>query len=433
LSDNSYRPKDQLDLIADMTREFATSQDAEQTMHHGLRRVAEHLRAEAASLFLLENGGKDLVCRACHGPVDITGLRMPASRGIVGRTVTENRPQLVRDVSSDPDFGGQVDQNTGFTTRSILCAPLAVRDQIMGVVEIINKRDGDGLFNLEDMRFLEALTTSAALALLNARLTGQLLERERLQRELELAAEIQRGLLPDPGPDDAPIHGINIPAHDVSGDFFDILVDPRGRRWFCVGDVSGKGMNAALMMAKTAALFRCLAKTMPSPGPLMDLLNAELCETASRGMFVTMVSGMISRDGARVTLSNAGHEPTQVYDRAGDTFSAMEAEVPPLGIMTDIAGPQGFPESEFALTGKDLYIFTDGVTEAKTRDGGMVGIERVKAMLRAGRALPARQQVARIAESLLLEDVKQRDDITLLVVRGPGDVPAAPEDARGTP
>jgi sigma-B regulation protein RsbU (phosphoserine phosphatase) len=419
LSDSHDRPKDPLDLIADMTREFTTSQDAELTMHHGLRQVAELLHAEAASLFLLENGDKDLVCRACHGPVDITGLRLPPDHGIVGRTVMENRPQLVRDVSDDPDFGGQVDERTGFTTRSILCAPLTVRDHHLGVVEIINKHDGDGLFNMEDMRVLATLARSAALALLNARLTEQLLERERLVRELELAAEIQRGLLPVPGSDDDPVHGINIAAHDVSGDFFDILLDPKGRRWFCVGDVSGKGMNAALMMAKTASLFRCLAKTMPSPGPLMDTLNAELCETASRGMFVTMVSGMIVEDGSRVLLSNAGHEPIQVFHRSSDQFEAIPAEVPPLGIFPDIAGPDGFPESDLPLVGKDLYIFTDGVTEAKTKDGTMVGVERVKEMLRAGRTLPASQQLAKIAETLLAEDVKQRDDITLLVVRGP--------------
>ncbi|WP_413206878.1 PP2C family protein-serine/threonine phosphatase [Rhodospirillum sp. A1_3_36] len=422
MSVSPERPKDPLDLIADMTREFTTSQDAEQTMHHGLRQVAELLHAEAASLFLLENGDKDLVCRACHGPVDITGLRLPPDHGIVGRTVMENRSQLVRDVSDDPDFGGQVDEKTGFTTRSILCAPLTVREHHLGVVEIINKQDGDGLFNMEDMRVLATLARSAALALLNARLTEQLLERERLVRELELAAEIQRGLLPVPDPDDAPVHGINIAAHDVSGDFFDILLDPKGRRWFCVGDVSGKGMNAALMMAKTASLFRCLAKSMPSPGALMDTLNAELCETASRGMFVTMVSGMIVEDGSRVLLSNAGHEPVQVFHRSADRFEAIPAEVPPLGIFPDIAGPGGFPESDLSLAGKDLYIFTDGVTEAKTKDGTMVGVERIKDMLRAGRALPPSQQLAKIAETLLAEDIKQRDDITLLIVRGPDDL-----------
>lgn len=87
--------------------------------------------------------------------------------------------------------------------------------------------------------------------------------------------------------------------------------------------------------------------------------------------------------------------------------------------MPDIAGPDGFPESELPLTGKDVYIFTDGVTEAKTEDGGMVGIDRIKAMLRAGNHLPAKEQVNQLAAALLKANVKQRDDITLLVIRGP--------------
>ncbi|MGB1027587.1 MAG: PP2C family protein-serine/threonine phosphatase, partial [Rhodospirillaceae bacterium] len=262
---------DQLGLVADMTRIFALDPDDSDALSVGLSQVAKHVRAEAASLFLLENNATELVCRACFGPVDITGLRLPAETGIVGRTVAENAAQSVRDVANDPDFGAQVDEKTGFTTRSILCAPLSVRDERLGAIEVINKtgfadQPGDGLFDEEDLKLLEVLAASTALALSNSRLTVSAFEQERLAREVELAAEIQRGLLPALGAPEAAIHGINLPARDVSGDFFDHLVDPMGRLWFCVGDVSGKGMNAALMMAKTASLFRVLARTSASPG-----------------------------------------------------------------------------------------------------------------------------------------------------------------------
>ncbi len=419
----TFRPGEQLDLIAAMTRDFASSKDAEETMRLGLERVAEQLEAEAASLFLLENDATELVCVACHGPVDITGLRLPAGFGIIGRTVADNRPQMVRDARSDPDFGALVDKTTGFRTRSILCAPLSVRDTQLGAVEVINKRDGEGLFNDDDRRFLEALTASAALAILNARLTTQLLERERLQRELELAAEIQRGLLPSGDSPGGPIHGINVAARQVSGDFYDYLTDSHGRLWFCVGDVSGKGMDAALMMAKTASLFRLLAKHLPSPGPLMTAINAELVETARRGMFVTMVAGMISADGRTALLANAGHEPPQVIDRTDGSFTALPADIPPLGILPDITDGRPFPEEKVALEGRDLYVFTDGFTEAATEDGGMLGIEALTALLRDVQCLPAADRLNRLVNRLRRPERPLRDDLTMVLVQGPEEHP----------
>src|SRR6185295_16982140 len=125
----------------------------------------------------------------------------------------------------------------------------------------------------------------------NARLADQLVEQERIKRELELASEIQRSLLPQ-ADETLPIFGINRPIREVSGDFYDFFELPDGTVAFCLGDVSGKGMNAALLMAKTASLFRCLGKTIRDPARLLTILNREVQETASRGMFVTMIAGL---------------------------------------------------------------------------------------------------------------------------------------------
>src|SRR5690606_38253973 len=182
----------------------------------------------------------------------------------------------------------------------------------------------------------------------------------RERHELELAAEIQRDLLPQPSRRDFPVHGINIPARSVSGDFYDILRLPDGRIWFNVGDVSGKGMNAALLMAKTSSLFRCLAKSAEHPGQLLNAINSELCETNSRGMFVTMVGGLFDPATGIVHLTNAGHEPPLHFDFRTERFTPIPADGPPLGIAPGIAGPEGFPVTEWNLAGGMLYIFTDG-------------------------------------------------------------------------
>ncbi|MBT6959839.1 MAG: GAF domain-containing protein, partial [Rhodospirillaceae bacterium] len=134
--------RNHLGLIAAMTREFTATRDADVMAKTGLERITKYVGAEASSLFLIDDNGKELVCSACSGPVDITGLRIPADAGIVGRVYNERSGQMVRDVTKDADFGAMVDEQTGFTTKSILCAPLSLGDECLGCIEIINKNTG---------------------------------------------------------------------------------------------------------------------------------------------------------------------------------------------------------------------------------------------------------------------------------------------------
>jgi len=408
--------KDHLGLIAEMTRVFATSHDAHSVAASALERITVHVGAEAASLFLIDDDHETLACSACYGPVDITGMRISVNSGIVGRAVQRQEGQMVRDVRSDADFGNSIDVKTGFTTRSILVAPLSVGREALGAIEIVNKIGGDGLFIAEDLVLLETLARAAALAIHNFRLTDRLLQQERERHELELAAEIQRDLLPRPLDRDFPAHGLNIPARAVSGDFFDILPLPDGRIWFNVGDVSGKGMNAALLMAKTSSLFRCLAKSAEHPGQLLGAINSELCETNSHGMFVTMVGGLFDPKTGRVRLSNAGHEPPLLFHGAAQRFTAIPADAPPLGIAPGIAGPDGFPTVDLDLGGGSLYVFTDGLTEATTFGGGMLGIDGARALIRDHADEAPELRLKNIAGAVKLPGQSLRDDLTLLVV-----------------
>lgn len=403
-----------LDLIAEMSRDFALSRDIEATLRHGLAAIAEAVGAEASSLFLLDEDSGELVCHACTGPVDITGLRLPPGRGIVGCTVAEDRARMVRDVRQDADFGAMVDAQTGFVTRSIMCAPMSVQGHRLGAIELLNKKGG-GLFDTGDRQLLQTLASSAALALLNARLTSAMVEQEGMRREMALAAEIQRGMLPPPSSGEAPIHGVNLPAGSVSGDFFDIMALPGGDVAFCIGDVSGKGMNAALLMARTSSLFRCLAKTAPGPGRLLAAINDELCETGGGGMFVTMAAGLYDPAARRVRLASAGHEPALLHRDGG--FTAFPAQAPPLGIAPDmIEGAVG--EDEIALGGGALYLFTDGLTEAAGADGGMLGAAGVRRLIESLVGLAPGRRLAAIVDTAAPAGAPRRDDLTLLVVQG---------------
>lgn len=412
-------------LIAEMTREFSSSRDSQTVSRHGLARITTFLGAEASSLFLLDEEGHELICAACFGPVDVTGLRVPLRKGIVGRAVVMNKTQMVRDARNDPDFGGKkIAEQTGFVTKSVLVAPLSLGDERLGAIEIINKVSEDGLFDEHDRTLLEVLAGSAALAIDNFRLTQRLVEQERARHELALAAEIQRSLLPREAAADYPVHGVNVPARLVSGDFFDVVEEAPGDRiWFAIGDVSGKGMNAAILMTKTASLFRCLSKTIASPGRLLAAVNAELCETGSHGMFVTMVAGFYDTWSGRVRLANAGHEPPLFLAAGADTFEEVPALAPPLGIAADIVGPEGYPEHDIALDdGSALYVFTDGLTEAYVSAEGSatLGTDGARDLIRDLRHLPPPERLAAMLHRVRLPDRPLRDDITILLVEHGG-------------
>ncbi len=416
---------DHLELLSEMGQDFASTRDINASLMRAVDHITRYIGAEGGALFMLEEEGSKLVCRACVGATEITGLAIPADQGIVGRSVSENRSEIIRDAQNDPRFYKGVDEETGFTTLSILCAPMSVKGERIGAIELINKKSKDGLFEEQDLHLLSAMASSAALAVLNARMAEALVEQERLARELELAAEIQRSLLPDDPADGYPIAGINVAARTVSGDFFDFFELEDGRICFNLGDVSGKGMNAALLMAKTASLYRCLGKTIDSPGRLLARINQEICETAARGMFVTMVGGIYDPRKRTLVFANAGHEPPLVQNADG-TFDTLPADAPPLGISPFLVGDEGYPEETVDLLDAGFYVYTDGVTEGYMEDGAELGVEGVTALLTANRFQPVRNRLDAIAGQINSGGRALRDDLTVIGIDGAVDMALDP-------
>jgi phosphoserine phosphatase RsbU/P len=244
--------------LEDLIHAFAGSLSIDETLETVLNRLLEYLHTEAASVFLCNESASEFVCHACVGPVDLMGIKIKLGSGIVGRAVAESKVQLIRDTYEDKNFYSEVDKQTGFNTRSILCAPLVVQNVTLGAIEIINKipspDNPEGLFDETDMQLLTILASSAALAIRNASMAVEMVKNETLHRELQIARTIQESFLPVFNAQH-PIIGLNRSAKEVSGDFFDYLLLPNGNYLFNIGDVSGKGIEAALLMAKGSSLY----------------------------------------------------------------------------------------------------------------------------------------------------------------------------------
>ncbi len=231
-----------------------------------------------------------------------------------------------------------------------------------------------------------------------------------LQRELDLAREVQRSLLPDESGEIDGIAGLNVSARAVSGDFYDFYRLHDGKVAFCIADVSGKGMNAALLMAKASSLFHCLGRSMHNPSKLLSILNREIFETSIRGMFVTMLVGVFDRESLKVQIANAGHLPAILM--RGDKFdSEYPAQAPPLGVLADVR----FPLEELQLTpDRQLYLYTDGLLEAKVSGGQRLEREGLLRLFSCHADLPPALCLQYIVRDLFSSGSLVEDDLTLL-------------------
>ncbi len=275
---------------------------------------------------------------------------------------------------------------------------------------------------LPDLRRLLSAGDRAAPAprdfeALAGELQQALAERNRLaaelEQELQLAREIQGSLLPAHPGGDFPIFGVNVPARELSGDFYDFFTLDDGRICFNIADVSGKGVTAALLMAKTSSLFRCLGKRIHNPGTLLKILNEEICETAIRGMFVSMVAGVYDPRSRRVRLANAGGPPALLMDARG-AAELVPADAVPLGVVPEAE----FPLRELDLRDRCLYLVTDGVTEGLAERNGPVEMDRLVALLRDWAGRPPVERLNAVVGALRANENRRRDDLTLLAIEG---------------
>jgi len=247
------------------------------------------------------------------------------------------------------------------------------------------------------------------------RLERALEERDRaaaaLHQELELAREVQRSLLPQDDPALPHIAGLNVSAGMMSGDFYDFLPLSDGNLAFCIADVSGKGMHAAMLMSKASSLFRFFARNLQQPARVLSLLNQEILDTSIRGMFVSMVAGLYVPADKRVRLANAGHLPALRIQRNG-LSTEYPAGAPPLGVWSEAE----FSEVEFDLGEHSLYLFTDGLTEARIDEHGRLGREGLERLfLKYGAAAPS-VRLQQIVGDLQRRSIRVEDDLTLLLL-----------------
>ncbi|MFL2895706.1 MAG: GAF domain-containing SpoIIE family protein phosphatase [Candidatus Pelagibacter sp.] len=414
-SDKNLQVNVDLEIVTKMNQEFAVSLDLNDTLKTALQVIIARINAEAANIFLINEKKQKFECIASLHQNYLDEYELDLKDGVMGKAVQQRKCVRVGNVRKDvreiAEFYFDLDNKTNFTTYSVLCSPLIAANDCIGVIHCLNKKTNDKLFIEDDRKLLETLSAPAALAIRNAKMAQEMIEKNKIQKEVEIVGEIQKSLLSQNKKDNFPIAGINIPAKVVSGDFYNFSDLGEGKYGFGVADVSGKGIKSSLLMSKASSLYRCLSKTMFSTSELLMLLNDEICETISRGMFVTMMVGIYDSNKRELKLSSAGHEPPLILKKDG-TFSTFEEAGPPLGIMAKTK----YTENTISFDESSMYIFTDGITEIKDPKGEMLGSDGFKEYISKYQSKPNNERLKIIIDDIIKSGKVQKDDLTILVV-----------------
>jgi len=425
-----------LRLLYELGCKFSARVDLANLCDEVLTRCREVLDADGASILLLDSVKQELyfpfVSGSHHGVKEaLLRLRFPASEGIAGRVLREGRSVRVDNAAADSSFYSGVDVRSGATTRNMICAPLNTAKGPVGVIQVLNRRDGD--FDDDDLRFLDALAGSIAVAIENARLYAQLrsqvsaLERAvqehnqliALRQELDIARNIQQSILPSvfpafPGRSEFDIFAAMHPAKEVGGDFYDFFLVGDSQLGVVVGDVSGKGVPAALFMAVSRTLLRSIALQGVAPAECLGRVNQLLCLENSSEMFVTLFYGVLDTRSGEVEYCNGGHNPP---------FLVRQGGIEPLpqtgGIVLGVLPEVGYRSARAKLSrGEGLFVYSDGITEAARAGGELFAEGRLRDALALQRGAEPHAVVDAVVSAVQTwaGDEPQSDDITALSV-----------------
>lgn len=394
--------------------------DLNQLLEIIMNTATEVMRAETASLMLIDEATNELVFRVALGEIGEElkeKFRVKIGEGIAGTVAKTGQSLIVNDTRNDPRFAKRFDASTGFKSEAILCVPMIAKEKIIGVIEAINPLGRPG-FDQDDLDLFETFSHLASIALENARMHGEILKQERMKRDLKIAHDIQQNFLPDLSKSafSVDVSACSIPARDVGGDFYDVVPLDDGRTGIIIGDVSGKGVPAALYMVRAISEFRFLAQRLKSPAALLTQLNAVLAPNSPFGMFVTILYLVIDSRARAVEHSSAGHHPI-FRCRAGSGSYLENVGGPPVGLDETATYEQ---KTESVETGDTFVMYTDGVSEARNPAREEYGSERLKARL-SGKIADAAEATRNVLEDVkhFVQQAEPHDDITVLAARVP--------------
>jgi sigma-B regulation protein RsbU (phosphoserine phosphatase) len=408
------RALEELSMLNELAREIGASRDMRSIMDQIIHRSLKAVQAEQCAITMVSEQSLEpmktlvraMVTSAEHQQFHLT-------QNLLGWMHLNKRALMSNSPRSDERFRGITWDES---IHSILCVPLMVKSELKGVLTAYNKK-GQGGFTDEDQRLLAIIAMQSAQVIENARLYEEQQAYIRMQEEVRLASTIQRELLPKtapriPGYD---VAGRSIPAQVVGGDYFDFIEVGRDHLAVCLGDVSGKGLPASLLMANLQATLRGQSLHEIPVRERISRSNELLFRSTDPEKFATLFYGVLDLQHHTITFSNAGHENPYLIKRAGDAVRLIVG-----GTVLGIVSQFPFEEDVVAFDRGDiLVVFSDGISEAFNAADEQFGEARLEEVVRSSKNDSAEAIIDRVVEEVRRHagDIPQADDLTLVVVK----------------
>src|SRR5437868_4700368 len=399
------------------------------------------LDAQGGALYMMERAGGKLapafISKGCPPFIDVpthilqqaasnsaaleSYLRLHAiapGEGIIGRVWQTREPVLLTDLANAPELAGL--RGTSLGAASVMVTPLLYGKQNMGVLALGNGPSSPS-FTQSDFVVFKSIAEQSAFALYNAIIYSEANEKKRLDHDLEIARDIQRILLPSESPavPGFEINGINVPARQVSGDYFDYIKVDEQRLGVAIADVSGKGVPASLIMAICRSVLRSQSANNPSPADVLGKVNRQLYPDIKEDMFISMAYIILDPAHNKMTLARAGHDAPLLYKRSTQTVTPVKPRGMALGIDSGSVFDRLTADFDVTLERDDcLVLYTDGVTEALDGEGYEFGLERTIQSVRASATNGASAIITRVIDDVrnFAGSQPQNDDITLIAI-----------------
>jgi len=412
------RAVEELTILNDLARAIGASHNSQEIMNTIIRRSLRAVNAEQGVITLVDEKAnqpmktliRTMVSSAEHQPLHL-------NQSLLGWMYLNKRPLLINDPAADDRFKGVRWDNT---VSSLLCVPLLIKSELKGVLTVYNKR-GTTVFTEEDQRLLAIIAGQSSQIIETARLYEEEQALVHMREELRLALGIQVGLLPKSSPQipGYDIAGRSIPAEVVGGDYFDFIPMEEGQLAFCLGDISGKGMPAAVLMANLQATIRGQTLLKCSPKECMGRSNTLLYLSTDPEKFATLFYGILDFRNHRLCYCNAGHErPYMLTSGARETGKLARLDVG--GIILGCVEQFPYEETYVPLDSGDVVVvFSDGVTEAMSETGEECGEDNIARLLAENPKESASGLIDKLVASVRKHagSRSQTDDITLVVIR----------------
>jgi serine phosphatase RsbU (regulator of sigma subunit) len=414
-NDRLRRAVQELSTLNDLSRAIGASLRSGDVMQTIINRSLKAVNAEQGVVTLVErNGvGANTLVRANESSIGAP-RSFHATQAILGWMQLNKRPLAITDTATDARFSGVVwDENI----RSLLCVPLLIKSELTGVLAVYNKKNGR-TFDSDDERLLAIIASQSAQIVDNARLYEEEKALSAIREQVRLTAEIQAHLLPRAAPaiDGYEVAGRSVAAQDMGGDYFDYNALQNGAWSISVGDVSGKGLPASLLMANVQGMIRLMSSLNLPAAEVMSRANVLLCRSTPAQKFVTFFFSTLDPLTHVLTFCNAGHTPTLHFHRDGITHLVTGGAV--LGMLDKFSYRQ---DSIDLHRGDVVVIYSDGVTEAIDADELEFGEEQLLDVVNAHRDESANAILDALFEAVRRHQFQQPqyDDITAVVIKRP--------------